>query len=198
MKREFTSEDVRVLENAITPKEQVKLDEAFACALWRYDWPVSSTPFARPCWHFFIAGSKRESLACCEEELEANERWRFLLGIWRRLCAVHMNNVRLIGVYANGQSFGQDSPIHRDNLPSEPGQTAVLFCNGYWATTWGGELVFCNDAKTDVSAAVLPKPGRIAIFNGEMPHRAKSPTIECDRLRITIAFKTVCKDLRHE
>lgn len=71
-----------------------------------------------------------------EEELEANERWRFLLGIWGRLCAVHMNDVRLVGVYANGQSFGQDSPIHRDNLPSEPGQTAVLFCNDYWATTW--------------------------------------------------------------
>lgn len=61
-----------------------------------------------------------------------------------------------------------------------------------------GELLFCNDAKTDISAAVLPKPGRIAIFNGEMPHRAKSPTMDCDRLRITIAFKTVNKDFRHE
>ncbi|VVP68218.1 hypothetical protein PS910_00332 [Pseudomonas fluorescens] len=194
MKKEFTSEDLSVLENAITPEEQVKLNGAFACALWRYDWPVNSTPFARPCWHFFIAGSKRELLACCEGELEANERWSFLLGIWRRLSAVHMKGVRLVGVYANGQSFGQDSPIHRDNLPSEPGQTAVLFCNDYWATTWGGELLFCNDAKTDVSAAVLPKPGRIAIFNGEVPHRAKSPTMDCDRLRITIAFKTVNKD----
>ena len=157
MEKEFTSEDLSVLENAITPEEQVKLNGAFACALWRYDWPVNSTPFARPCWHFFIAGSKRELLACCEGELEANERWSFLLGIWRRLNAVHMKDVRLVGVYANGQSFGQDSPIHRDNLPSEPGQTAVLFCNDYWATTWGGELLFCNDAKTDVSAAVLPK-----------------------------------------
>ena len=198
MEKEFTSEDLSVLENAITPEEQVKLNGAFACALWRYDWPVNSTPFARPCWHFFIAGSKRELLACCEGELEANERWSFLLGIWRRLNAVHMKDVRLVGVYANGQSFGQDSPIHRDNLPSEPGQTAVLFCNDYWATTWGGELLFCNDAKTDISAAVLPKPGRIAIFNGEMPHRAKSPTMDCDRLRITIAFKTVNKDFRHE
>ncbi|MCO7593087.1 MULTISPECIES: 2OG-Fe(II) oxygenase [Pseudomonas] len=194
MKRQFTSEDVKIIDNAITPTEQAQLDHAFSDALWRYDWPVNSTPFARPCWHFFIAGSKREALECCEKELAINERWGFLINIWKRLCAVYMKNSRLLGVYANGQTFGQDSPIHRDNLPSEPGHTAVLFCNDYWATTWGGELLFCNDAKTDIITAALPKPRRIAIFNGEMPHRAKSPAIDCDRLRTTIAFKTINKD----
>lgn len=142
MKKEFTSEDLRVLENAITPEEQVKLNEAFACALWRYDWPVNSTPFARPCWHFFIAGSKRESLACCEEELEANERWRFLLGIWRRLCAVHMNDVRLVGVYANGQSFGQNSRFTATTCQASRGRP-----QSFSATTTGrrhGEASSCS------------------------------------------------------
>ncbi|WP_082810541.1 2OG-Fe(II) oxygenase [Pseudomonas sp. ABFPK] len=198
MSREFTSRDVSILDDAITPDEQAKLNNAFSHTLWRYDWPINSTPFARPCWHFFIAGSKRESLECCEQELVANERWGFLINIWKRLCAVHMKNSRLIGVYANGQTSGQDSPIHRDNLPGEPGYTAVLFCNDYWATTWGGELLFCNDAKTDVIAAALPKPRRITIFNGEIPHRAKSPATDCDRLRITIAFKTINKDFNYD
>lgn len=196
MKRQFTSSDVGIIDNIITPEEQAQLNNAFSNAHWRYDWPVNSTPFARPCWHFFIAGSKRESLGCCEEELSKNPSWGFLASIWQRLSALHMQNARLVGVYANGQTSGQDSPIHRDNLPSEPGHTAVLFCNDYWATTWGGELLFCNDAKTDVIAAALPKPGRFAIFNGEMPHRAKSPTIDCDRLRTTIAFRTVNKDFK--
>jgi SM-20-related protein len=191
----FTPNDYAILDNIISLEEQNQINNALSYAQWRYGWPVNSTPFARPCWHFFIAGSMRESLDCCEEELAANEQWGFLLKIWNRLSVEHIPNSRLLGVYANGQTFGQDSPIHRDNLPSEPGMTAVLFCNDYWATTWGGELLFCNDAKNDVIAAVLPKPGRIAIFNGEMPHRAKSPSIDCDGLRVTIAFKTINKDV---
>jgi len=187
----FSTQDVSTLDNAITDEEQTLLTTAFSDALWRYDWPVNSTPFSRPCWHFFIAGSRRESRECCEAELANDKRWGFLAHIWQRLKATHITNSKLLGVYANGQTAGQDSPIHRDNLPSEPGQTAVMFCNDYWATTWGGELIFCNDVKNDIIAAVLPKPKRIAVFNGEIPHRAKSPTIECDRLRVTLAFKTI-------
>jgi SM-20-related protein len=194
MKKQFSANDLSLLDDAITPQEQKQLSEAFSGALWRYDWPVNSAPLVRPFWHFFIAGSQRQSLACCEDELADHERWGFLIDIWKRISTAHMQNSRLIGVYANGQTWGQDSPIHRDNLPSEPGRTAVLFCNDYWTTTWSGELLFCNNAKTDVITAVLPKPGRIVIFDGEMPHRAKSPSIDCDRLRTTIAFKTVNKD----
>lgn len=90
MQRQFAPSDISILDNAITLDEQAKLNNAFSHPLWRYDWPVNSTPFARPCWHFFIAGSKRESLKCCEQELVANERWGFLINIWKRLCAGHM------------------------------------------------------------------------------------------------------------
>lgn len=176
----FSTQDVSTLDNAITDKEQILLTTAFSDALWRYDWPVNSTPFSRPCWHFFIAGSRRESRECCEAELANDKRWGFLAHIWQRLKATHITNSKLLGVYANG-----------------PGQTAVMFCNDYWATTWGGELIFRNDVKNDIIAAVLPKPKRIAVFNGEIPHRAKSPTIECDRLRVTLAFKTI-RNKSHE
>ncbi|WP_322367158.1 2OG-Fe(II) oxygenase [Pseudomonas sp. Teo4] len=194
MSETFTADDIKTIDDAITEKEKTKIIQAFSNASWRLDWPVSSTPFARPCWHFFIAGSKRSTLESCEDELTNNETWGFLIHIWRRIRSTHLQNSTLLGVYANGQTFGQDSPIHRDNLAHESGNTIVLFCNDFWATSWGGELTFCNNSKDDLIAAVLPKPGRITIFKGQIPHRARCPSVDCDRLRITIAFKTINKE----
>ncbi|MFT0517147.1 hypothetical protein [Pseudomonas faucium] len=69
MSKVFSTQGISTLDNAITDHEQLLLTKAFADALWRYDWPVNSTPFSRPCWHFFIAGSRRESLECCEAKI---------------------------------------------------------------------------------------------------------------------------------
>jgi len=191
-------DDLEIIENALTDTEQCQLNSTLSKALWRYGWPIHPNPFSRPCWHIFIAGSERSSLHCCERELADHEQWGFLINVWRRLRSSSMKNSRLIGVYANGQTAGQDGPIHRDNDLFEPGRTAVLFCNDYWAMAWGGELTFFNPMKTDVTATVLPKPNRVVVFNGKIPHRANSPFMSCDRLRMTIAFKTVDQDIGHE
>ncbi|EKT4470498.1 2OG-Fe(II) oxygenase [Pseudomonas putida] len=190
------TEKPTVLDKFITEHEQNLLTNSFSGAIWRYGWPINTIPLARPCWHIFIAGSKRTSLECCEHELASDSHWGFLLDIWRRTQLAHMRDCLLLGVYANGQTFGQDSPIHRDNKSIEPGKTAVLFCNAQWETTWGGELILFDQQKNDTIAAIQPKPGRIAIFDGHIPHRARAPTVDCDKLRITIAFKTMNKDIK--
>lgn len=180
----FSSRDIQVIDDFLTVSEKAEISRVCAGPIWRYGWPIDSTPFARPCWHSFIAGSRRNEYESCEEELLEDERWGFLSGFWGRVQNRYLPTATLLGVYANGQSFDQDSPIHRDNLPDEPGQTVIVFGNEHWATSWGGELVFYENAKTDVVASVLPEPGRIVIFNGQMPHSARSPAIGCDRLRV--------------
>lgn len=191
MATQLKSEHPSTIDHFITEEEQFRINYALSKARWRYDWPVNSTPFSRPCWHFFIAGTNRELGGCCEAELAAHANWGFLADIWTRASSRHMPHTKLVGVYANGQTSGQDAPIHRDNLASEPGKTLVIFCNDYWAVNWGGELIFFNETKSDIIAAVIPRPGRIVVFDGQIPHRAKSPSIECDQLRVTIAFKTI-------
>lgn len=185
---------LKILDNALDNIQQQRLADCLRHSYWRLDWPVTSTPFSRPCWHFFIAGTNRNACESCEDELSNHEQWSFLAEIWKNLKEIHLDNSKLVGVYANGQTHGQDSPIHRDNTAGLPGHTAVLFCNEIWATSWGGELVLFNDDKNDVIASILPKPGRVVIFNGHTPHRARSPSIDCDQLRTTIAFKTIDMD----
>ncbi|WP_081502565.1 2OG-Fe(II) oxygenase [Pseudomonas sp. GM84] len=188
------AEQIEIIDEAISSDEQDQITHALSNATWRLDWPINSTPFARPCWHFFIAGSKRSSFESCEEELINNNEWAFLAAIWQRLKDKKLKNTTLLGVYANGQTFGQDSPIHRDNRASKPGKTAVLFCNDYWSISWGGELILFNESKKDIIHSIPPRSGRIVIFDGQIPHRARSPAIDCTQLRTTIAFKTINKE----
>lgn len=187
----FTEADIRVIDDAVTGEEQSKILQQLNGARWRYGWPVNDAPYVRPCWHSFVAGSQRMEKRSAEGELREHEQWQVLAGFWDRVKAAHMPDATLLGVYANGQTFGQDSPIHRDNKASEQGLTVVMFCNEHWASSWGGELVFYDHAKQNIIKSVLPKPGRIVIFNGHVPHSARSPAATCDRLRMTLAFKTL-------
>ncbi|MFJ2545629.1 2OG-Fe(II) oxygenase [Pseudomonas sp. NPDC087612] len=189
----FGEKDVQVVDDFVTVDEQCKVVQQLKGAIWRYGWPVNTATHSRPCWHTFIAGAGRQKFLCAEDELKSSDAWSFLFPFWARVKQQYMQDATLIGVYANGQTFAQESPIHRDNQPGEEGQTVLMFCNEFWPTSWGGELVFYDHPKNDIIKAVLPKPGRIVVFNGSVPHNARSPALSCDQLRMTLAFKTIIK-----
>lgn len=186
----FTEEDICVIDDAVTSDELIRINRQLSGECWRYGWPVNLAPHARPCWHSFIVGRKRPEGLCAVDELKSHEQWGFLVDFWQRIKSAHMPTAILLGVYANGQTVGQDAPIHRDNKVDESGLTVVMFCNEYWPSSWGGELVFYDHRKENILKSVLPKPGRIVIFNGHVPHGARSPAVTCDQLRMTLAFKT--------
>ncbi|WP_433767585.1 2OG-Fe(II) oxygenase [Pseudomonas putida] len=194
MKIEQVDNSIYVIDDFLTEGEEQSINRQLKGAVWRYNWPnYEELPFVRPCWHVFIAGKGRPDRQSCLEELSSNESWCFLVKLWKRLSSLHSFNITLLGVYANGQTFGQDTIIHRDNK-THPGFTVIVFCNEHWPTSWGGELVFYDDNKENVVKAVLPKSRRIVIFDGRIPHAARSPSVKCDQVRMTLAFKTVIKE----
>lgn len=142
---------------------------------------------------YLLPVKDRPDRQSCADELEASELWSFLAGFWKRFLTLHSFDITLLGVYANGQTFGQDTIIHRDNK-THPGLTVIVFCNEHWPTSWGGELVFYDDKKENVIKSVLPKSRRVVIFDGRIPHAARSPSVKCDQVRMTLAFKTVIKE----
>ena len=55
-----------------------------------------------------------------------------------------------------------------------------------------GETVFFNPNRDEILAAsVYPKPNRLAIFPGTIPHVARPMSSRANDLRITLMFKTV-------
>lgn len=194
MKIDQIDNEIFVLDEFLTQCEEASINLQLKGAVWRYNWPnYEKLPFLRPCWHVFIAGKGRPDQQSCVEELASKESWRFLIGFWERLSKLHDFDTTLLGVYANGQTFGQDTIIHRDNK-MHAGLTVIVFCNEHWPTCWGGELVFYDYNKENIIKSVLPKSRRVVIFDGRIPHAARSPSVKCDQVRMTLAFKTVIKE----
>ena len=194
MRIEKIDESIYVIDDFLTEAEESEINIQLKGEVWRYNWPnYEPLPFVRPCWHVFIAGKGRPLGQSSLDELRGNQAWGFLTGVWERFLALHTFKVTLLGVYANGQTFGQDTIIHRDNKV-HPGLTIIVFCNEYWPTSWGGELVFYDETKANIIKAVLPKSKRVVVFDGRIPHAARSPSAKCDQVRMTLAFKTIIEE----
>lgn len=90
--------------------------------------------------------------------------------------------------YVNVALFGDMLYSHVDCAPGVGELTALWYICDRWDHEWGGETVFF-DSRKDVRAAVSPKPGRLAVFDGEVLHAGRAPNRNCHATRYTLAFK---------
>jgi SM-20-related protein len=98
----------------------------------------------------------------------------------------------LMRCYANGYPSGAEGGVHLDSL--EPNHfTAIYYPHPAWDPDWGGETVLFNNDRSDIVASVYPRPNRLVIFRGNVPHVARGVTRRCQELRITLMFKTAAQ-----
>jgi Rps23 Pro-64 3,4-dihydroxylase Tpa1-like proline 4-hydroxylase len=91
--------------------------------------------------------------------------------------------------HVNGQFFGQESNFHIDvpHKNDTSSLTCVIFTNTEWSTYWGGE--FClYDPRINEYKYVSYVPNTAVIFPSEFEHCGKSPNINADSLRTSVAF----------
>ena len=100
-------------------------------------------------------------------------------------------NFRLSRVYCNAHVCS-DCPLpHRDS--SDPRDRTILYyANAEWRPEFAGETVIFDD-DDEIAYAVLPRPGRVVIFNSALTHCARPPTKIFLGLRLTVAFKFIAK-----
>ena len=103
----------------------------------------------------------------------------------RFLAANQLDSGPVFRVYANFNLHGDFQFTHEDG----PCWTALFFVNAQWKEDWGGELFFYGDKFSDPAYAVFPKPGRLCIFDGRIPHRGGTPSKHCFEPRISLAIK---------
>jgi SM-20-related protein len=109
--------------------------------------------------------------------------------MWVHLHQHHLPRHRVIRGYLNAHTFGTEGGIHTDTrYPRQ--YTVIYYANPVWSTDWAGETVFFNHDRSDIVAAVHPKPGRLVFFDGRIPHAARSLTRSCPALRTVVVFKT--------
>lgn len=90
--------------------------------------------------------------------------------------------------YTNYAAYGDMLYTHTDCQPGQREITALWFLSTQWEPEWGGETMFF-DASGDAMFCVSPKPGRLVLFDGAIPHVGRPPTRICYTPRYTFAIK---------
>tara|TARA_R100001460_G_scaffold25385_4_gene51022 strand:+ start:1310 stop:2170 length:861 start_codon:yes stop_codon:yes gene_type:complete len=93
-------------------------------------------------------------------------------------------------IYASGNPYGTVHESHTDyGLNSQGGITVMYYLNNTWDLNLGGETVFYDVDRQDIQKSVIPKPGRIVIFDGLIEHCARETVRKFNDLRMVLTFK---------
>jgi hypothetical protein len=95
---------------------------------------------------------------------------------------------RAYRAYTNFAAFGDVLMIHTDCAPQADEYTALWYLATDWDPNWGGETVFYDDDR-DAAFVVSPRPGRLVLFHGAIPHAGRPPSRTCYTPRYSFALK---------
>lgn len=101
-----------------------------------------------------------------------------------------LSKLKIERMYCNAHNSNDIPLIHKDSWQSG-NYTMLIYGNRKWDPKWAGETAFFDEDSREIIKSVLPKPGRVVIFESDIPHAARVPTREFPGLRFTIAIKLV-------
>jgi hypothetical protein len=158
---------------------------------WTYGWQSDpgQIPFSH--WNHDFIKSKPNNQINAEGLLFDNELVGPIGDLWINLKKSILTEHALVRCYANAHTHGVEGYIHYDSrLPGN--YTTICYLNPQWRPDWGGETIFVNELG-EIAHAVLPKPGRLVVFDGRILHAARGLSRICPAMRATLMFKTVEK-----
>ena len=157
---------------------------------WGYGAYSDEAPGASRYWfkHFagFVGNGEDRDIQSIENELAS---FPIIAEVWRLLKANPLKGHTLMRCYANGYPAGAEGGVHLDSLEQNH-FTAIYYSHSAWDPNYGGETVFFNSDRSDIVASVYPRPNRLVIFRGDVPHVARGVSRRCPELRVTLMFKT--------
>jgi hypothetical protein len=93
-------------------------------------------------------------------------------------------NYDIFRIYYNAIRYGDKFNYHQDGN----GPTFLIYGNKAWKKSWKSHTLFRDGS---LKKKVLPKPGRIIIFDGQLEHRASAPTSHFEEnARFSVVFQT--------
>ncbi|MGJ7529670.1 2OG-Fe(II) oxygenase [Variovorax sp. GB1P17] len=184
-------QDIVVVDDLLPLEEQRDLHTFLSSGNWSHGWRSHAGDAIQTFWHRHFAGSldAAEASASPDVEAELARNAPPVHGLWQRLKHSHFAGHALERCYANGLPYGCDGATHTDSV--ERGAcTAVYYPHAHWDPDWGGETLIFNKDKSDILAAIYPKPNRLLVFPGFVFHVARGVSRACPVMRITLMFKT--------
>lgn len=184
---------IRVHDEVLPQDEQKQLLSFLKGPGWSYGAFSDNAPGASRYWFKHFAGVVRDGAEALtpqafEASLQADAP--LVAALWRRLQRGPLAGHRLTRCYANGYPSGAEGGLHCDsNVASH--FTAIYYPHLAWHPNFAGETVFFEPSGPEIIASVYPKPNRLVVFPGTIPHVARGVSRSCPELRITLMFKTM-------
>jgi SM-20-related protein len=143
-------------------------------------------------WYYPIAFSEKPFSEDVEPQLLAlDESLQAITECWNRVKARLGYPVRLYECMLSANTFGTEGRVHRDIEVEDAraGHVIVLvYCNKEWNPAWAGETLFFDD-QDEITGAVMPRPGRIVIADGDPQHVGRAVSRTCPTDRRVLVFK---------
>jgi SM-20-related protein len=190
-KIELPSRDVFTLDNLLIERERKLVYDFLYDGGWKFGWKSSAKTDQFAFWHRHFAGHRnkqKQNKYDCAEELKQTAP--LLFAFWRRLALTVFKGHTLYRCYANGHAYGVDGSLHTDSK-ADGAYTAIYYPHEHWEPNWAGETVLFREDKSDIITSVYPRPNRLLIFRGNIPHVARGVSRTCPRLRVTLMFKSL-------
>lgn len=99
----------------------------------------------------------------------------------------------VLSISFNKSSFGTSDLVHVDSTDNN-NYTILTYVNPEWNIDWGGETLFYDPNLQEIAKSIIPKPGRVVIFDSTLPHSARPPQIHCPYSRCVLAIKLTKKE----
>jgi Rps23 Pro-64 3,4-dihydroxylase Tpa1-like proline 4-hydroxylase len=96
----------------------------------------------------------------------------------------------------NAYKYSDVLSIHDDgNQNGFKNITALIYGNSNWDANWGSETVFFDKIGSDaeIIKSILPKPGRLVLFDAKIPHTGRVPSSMFPNYRYSLVYNLVLK-----
>ena len=191
---------IQILDNEFDEKALGKMNEDF---LMSQHWGCHNRAMDYNSARFFAINFNSNSQSGRKGRLDANdydnkrEEWlpytpQIVKDIHNSIKEKFLTNEYVLeDSHANCQTIMQDGPRHVD-VNSKA--SAIIMTNPLWHEGYGGETEFLD---TDGNIHLVDfVPGRIIMFNGQIPHRALAPRV-AGIFRITLNFQFGVKNAQN-
>jgi hypothetical protein len=125
-----------------------------------------------------------------------NTLWQDILTYLEAVVPNMPNRDHCYSAYINVLRYGNSPGIHVDAPYDVPeNKTVLVYMNPTWHPEWAGETVFF-DEDLDAKYICQPRPGRVVMFDGRIPHTGRPPGPKFMFNRYILAFKYMDPDIR--
>jgi hypothetical protein len=95
----------------------------------------------------------------------------------------------IYSVYVNLGLPWDDCGVHADHFFAKRGKTLLYFVNKDWKQDWGGETIFFDQQGVEIVYSQSYTPGKVLIFDSDIPHVARPQALAGPSYRFTLAVK---------